>query len=474
MDFKINILNELKESLDLDIVIIKLTTFEQIKQKFVYILKDSYIDLNNNLNSHRFIYDEYLYTKCPDFFIKISSFIKVSCLENPFKFGSINNNFISKNTKISLFNLIKCYLICNDIKYKNKVLFKKIPQSWNAYEYFDLLCWVRDNFNIIFEFLLNKFRLNLYGITLDELLIDLKLNVEELDVNLKNNKEISDVTVIFDIIEFKNGFYFFKFNKFFEKSYLLNKNLKIPNKYLIVKYCDNKFDRKNKPNLWLNLVLQAVNNNIQTLEIICAYIANTIIKNRDVFEKKKVLYIWGESSTGKTTIIARPLWKYFGEENVGILSGSKNFALENLVNKELAILDEYKFNKRRRETDLKLFEGQVILEDVKYNVQEKIKDLNLIVLSNYSINPSDSVDLNTIKHTDEALYNRTQLIKFIKNENIKNPLKLSTEVIKQLDLENMYILIYCNKIYHKLYVKNKGKTINKILTQHLFAEKYLE
>jgi hypothetical protein len=167
------------------------------------------------------------------------------------------------------------------------------------------------------------------------------------------------------------------------------------------------------------------------------------------------------------------LWKYFGEENVGILSGSKNFALENLVNKELAILDEYKFNKKRRETDLKLFEGQIILEDVKYDNLQKIKELNLIVLSNYNINPKEVNDFMFTKYTDEALFNRTELIEFIKHENIRNPINISSELIKKLDIENPYILIFCNRIYHKNFIKNKGKTKNKIINNILQTEQIL-
>ncbi len=59
------------------------------------------------------------------------------------------------------------------------------------------------------------------------------------------------------------------------------------------------------------------------------------------------------------------MWRYFGEKNVVILSTSKNFQLESLINKQLAILDEYRYSPKLREIDLKLFEGQPIKIDKK-------------------------------------------------------------------------------------------------------------
>jgi hypothetical protein len=90
------------------------------------------------------------------------------------------------------------------------------------------------------------------------------------------------------------------------------------------------------------------------------------------------------------------LWRYFGEENIVILSTSKNFHLESLIKKELGILDDYHFSPKRRELDLKLFEGQPLKVDKKYSYQEYLKDLKIITLSNFSINPDDynETDLN--------------------------------------------------------------------------------
>lgn len=95
------------------------------------------------------------------------------------------------------------------------------------------------------------------------------------------------------------------------------------------------------------------------------------------------------------------MWHYFGEENIGILSTSKNFQLESLVNKELGILDEYEYSTKRLELDFKLFEGQPLKIDLKYKEQAGLKDLKIIALSNYSVNPEDysEQDLNKKKQT---------------------------------------------------------------------------
>lgn len=477
-NFKINILNNIKNNLSLDIVLTKAVTFEIIKQKFVYILKDSFIENNNNLNTHFFIYDDYIKSKNELFVNYIEVFIKTDTIKN----FSINNTVIgssynkkaTENTKESTLNLIKFYFIKYDIKYKNGFLFKKIKKSDNSYYQYNTITWIKENLFIIYTDLLLDYKLNLEGTNFDDFLIKNKVSEEDLHLTLKNLPHNSNLSVRFDIIEFQNGYYLFNYNKFIYKKTILEYKLVFNEKIIIVKYYEKIYNRRLIPNNWKNVIMSALNFDQKKFEIICAYLANTIIKNKDVFEKKKVLYVWGNSSTGKTTIIAKPLWKYFGEDNIGIISGSKNFAFEKLVNKEIAILDEYKFNKKRRETDLKLFEGQTIIEDSKYKEQQKIKELNLIVLSNFSVDPEDYQTENEKKNTDTALANRVKLVKFLSSSEIKNPVNLTTDTIKKIDEEDPYILIYCNKIYNKLFIKNKGKTKNKNILQKITNKSILQ
>lgn len=482
-NFKLNILNELKEELSWDIVINKLNKFEIIKQKFSYLVKESYsIDNNkNNLNTHILVYEEYLKQELHIFLNFLKEYIQINEIKglhiNNTNFGSVHNNNLKENTKETTLNLIKWYFLFHGIKYKNGFLFKKIKEANHSYVQYDSIKWIKNNYIEIYKTLLENFFLNIKGISIDDLLLKNKINNEEIDLILKNLPSNYNIELCFDIIEFNNGYYFFKYNKFITKKYIESNNLSLNLSYILLKHYNSVYNRRIIPIFWKNIVLITLNNNKEKLEIICAYIANTIHKNKDIFEKKKVLYIWGDSSTGKTTVIAKPLWKYFGDDNIGILSGSKNFALENLVNKELAILDEYKFNKKRRETDLKLFEGQTILEDAKYKEQQKIKELNIIVLSNFSINPEDyekNEETQYKKNTDIALFNRTNLIKFFSKEEIKNPINLTSDYIKKIEKEDPYILIYCNRIYHKKYIKNTAKTSQKNINELLLKNNFLE
>lgn len=477
-NFKTNILNSLKNNISLDIVIKRITTFENIKQKFVYILKNSYSSENNNIDKHYAVIETHLKEKNQYFINFLEKFIFLKLINgftiNNISIGSVYNPKLLENTKESSLNLIKWYFLLNNIRYKNGFLYKKIENSINSYYQYDTITWIKNNFFNIFYCLLIKFPLNFEGENFDDFLIKNKITKEEIDLTLKNLPHNNNLIIRFDIIEFTNGFYFFNMNKFLEKTKFLQ-NLFVFNKNtILIKYYKKKYNRNNTPKNWKQSVLNVLNNNNEKFEIICAYLANTIIKNKDIFEKQKILYIWGNSSTGKTTIIAKPLWKYFGEENIGIITGSKNFGFEKLVDKELAILDEYKYTKKRRETDLKLFEGQTIIEDAKYKDQQKIKELNLIVLSNFSINPDDYETENEKKNTDIALTNRVKLIKFLSSEEIKNPINLTTKIIKNIEKEDPYTLIYCNKIYHKKYIKNTGKTKNELLIKKIVKENIIE
>lgn len=95
-NFKINILNKLKNNVNWYVVLNKLTRFDISKQKFVYLIKYIY-----NWESHKFIFETYISENCFNF---ISFLYKY---KTNYNYGSINNNSIYKNTKITLYNLIK-------------------------------------------------------------------------------------------------------------------------------------------------------------------------------------------------------------------------------------------------------------------------------------------------------------------------------------------------------------------------------
>lgn len=122
-------------------MITKLNSFEIIKQKFVYILKDSFIFENNNLSRHVLIYEYFLYEKNIDFFKYLNNFIITESInnniENIYDYGSINNIKSFENSKESTYNLIKLFFIIKKFKYKNEFILKKIENSSNSFIQFN-------------------------------------------------------------------------------------------------------------------------------------------------------------------------------------------------------------------------------------------------------------------------------------------------------------------------------------------------
>ena len=53
--------------------------------------------------------------------------------------GSINNYNQIENSKETVLNLIKCYLLCNDILYRNDYLYIKVPNFENSFLQLDTI-----------------------------------------------------------------------------------------------------------------------------------------------------------------------------------------------------------------------------------------------------------------------------------------------------------------------------------------------
>ena len=61
---------------------------------------------------------------------------------------------------------------------------------------------------------------------------------------------------------------------------------------------------------------------------ICFFISQ-LFKNQDNNLKKKYLYIYGPTNTGKTTLITNVLNKYFGKQNIGTYISDNNFKYQD-------------------------------------------------------------------------------------------------------------------------------------------------
>jgi len=174
---------------------------------------------------------------------------------------------------------------------------------------------------------------------------------------------------------------------------------------------------------------------------ICIFIANIFQDKTD--NKKKFLYIQGKTSTGKTTLLTKVLTRYFGDENIGTMTGDGNFKLQDIYGKELVIIDEFVYDEKLKGDLLKLLGGEKLLISKKYEREHKIIEVLCgIILSNSIMKDEDY-------RTNEALNARVEIVEFLKKIGIdENRDKLLKE-------EEAEIIIFCNKLYFAINPKKK-------------------
>lgn len=196
----------------------------------------------------------------------------------------------------------------------------------------------------------------------------------------------------------------------------------------------------------------------ENFEEIAIRVANIFHKSDELVGKQKALYIWGESDTGKSTLIARPIIEFFGKANVGYFNSSNTFKFENLIGKNVAVLDEFSISKNN--TTLlqelkKLLNEEELLADRKYQQATLLEKMPVVIISNYNLNHLNLED-------SKALQNRIKKIQFLKNETVK-----LFRIKKIRDNEEAAIIIKCNNIYFKRLKKTRmtpKQILNAILS----------
>lgn len=461
-----NLSNKYKINISSDSIVKRLINFKDIKNCFHYILKDSYIlNSNNNLKYHFICISEenyHFWHDLDNIFIKVdykNYFIfKHSNKKNLdiHELGSANNEKDLNFSKKTLLLIIQYFIYLNEIIVRNDFVYLKINNTILSYKKAGNLNWFKENIINIYNFLLKIYPLNFYGLDINDLILNHFVDTTMISNHLilKESNKFN-----FGIIEFNDGVYFMDADKFVKRSIITQ--IKEKKYFYTIKYYDKSYnwERQKKPNNWINAVIYVTNFKEDSNEYnnFCSRIANLIIKNNNITGKQKLLYIWGDSSTGKTTIIAKPLWKYFEKENIGIISGNSNFAYDYVINKELVIWDEAVIEKKKREEILKFLENEPIVANRKYKNQEILENIEKIALSNYSLNPDENKKLNHKKtYTDEAIFNRVYSVTFAPQyNNIKEHEKKMKAFIINIENEDPTIMIYCNKILSKTYGKNQ-------------------
>ena len=186
--------------------------------------------------------------------------------------------------------------------------------------------------------------------------------------------------------------------------------------------------------------------NYKDFTIICLFLASLFQEKNDNI-KKNFLYIHGKTNTGKSTYLTKVLTRYFGPENIGTVINSTNFKFQDLKDKLLVIMDEFKYVSNNSSDFLKLLGGEPLLTSQKYNKDHIIIDkLMGLILSNCTILEKD-------EGIHKALLERLHIVEFLFDVKTSN-----NNINRSLENEEANIIIFCNKLYFA-YLNKKRKRL---------------
>ena len=470
----------------IDLKIDSLMYFKDIKNWVMYMHKDitkwkykGYLSMSeqyyNGISWKGFdghlhnIYDYYI---IPNDYVLLYMGLKIDYF---LKYNFNNNIFMNLNgirlvyNKIdqrTLINILQYYLILNEYFIYNDNIYVKIKDSKISYK---LVGGIK-------EVLYDKFQENVVKFYLIYLSgyfegFDFSYLMDTYFVKTKNIIEsIKDISTQriepdFGLIEFTDGVYSIKYDRFFSNK----DNYDFINKISTIKYYDKSYSsiRQNKPNNWIKGVKNAlgVKNDELTNEDflrVCFHILSPV--HKDIFNKRSTLFIHGQSNTGKTTLVANVVTEYYESNNVGSIVSAKNFKWQDLIGKIIGIIDEGRYNSSMSSDLLKITGQEKIIVEKKYSKEHiTIDPIPLIILSNILFE-----DKNI--SIDKALKNRLYIIEFINKiskENLNNS-KLFKDKLKS---EEANIIIYCNKLLFKLKGNNLNKISNKVVLKLIKNEK---
>ena len=344
-----------------------------------------------------------------------------------------------------LINLLQYYLILNKYYIYNDNIYVKVENTKISYRVIGSLIDVlynkfQENVVVFFS---TKFEFYFSGFDFNYLLKNFFIKSKGI---IESIKDISTQRIEpnFGLIEFKDGIYSIEYDRFFSNK----EDYNFSDRISTIKYYNRSYNwvRQNEPKNWISSIKNALNikNNELTNEDyirLCLHIINPIHKN--IFDKKSTLFVYGQSNTGKTTLIANVLSDYFGSTNIGSIVSAKNFKWQDLIGKILGIIDEGRYNPSISSDLLKITGLERVVVEKKYSKDHiVISPIPLIILTNILFEDKN-------KSIDEALKNRLYMIEFINTISLDN-LNNSKTFKKKLKNEEANIIIYCNKLLFKL------------------------
>lgn len=466
-NIKNNILNKLKERfIDCDIVLKDLNKFQDIKNWIKYLHKDKILVFPPRLD----ILEKYIHSGILNIFkkpyrdnynLKNNFKLRNSEQENdylhlqildcfskqPEKILNLNGIILNKNeiNENTIIDLILNYLILNNYYVHNDNVYCKIENTLISYKRLDT----------IKEFIFNKFEDNIIlyftqnfpcqftGFDFYHLIKTFK---NKMEINILKIKNITSnkIDLNFSFLEFNDGVYDIIKNKFTPKDYFNTLNV------ATIKYYNKTYNRtrQDKPKNWINGIKNALGkDNVNDFITICLFIAS-LFKGKNDNIKKNFLYIHGKTNTGKSTYLTKVLTRYFGLENVGNIVNSSNFKFQDLQNKFIVIMDEFRYSHNFSSDFLKLLGGEPLLITQKYSKDHIILgNLMGLILSNYMF-----IDKN--EDINKALLERLHVVEFLYDVNKNLP-----NINETLKDEEANIIIFCNKLYFSYFNEKQKRNI---------------
>lgn len=451
--FIYNLKNKLLKDLnEKDLIIELIEEFNNYRNKLNYLFKEKnslYIITLHTIELKEFIEKE-----------KILEGVKIKIDYDNYQHLSSYTKTNKKYDEYTLINLINFYFEYKKMVLFNNIVYRKLPNKILSYEKFVEIEKLPELIKNIFGELLFIFDSQLKNIDFYTLQIEYVPKIEQL---IRKTKEIiiSKITINFDIIEFTDGIYLLSKDKFIPKHIFENNELRGLG---TLKYYNKTYKHLKNPDIWKNAITEALNNK-NIAEELFYHFASVFNKKDELLGKKKTIYINGSSSTGKTTLISKPINHFYGPENVGLISNNNAFTLENVVNKQVVICDEAHHYTLNGGDLLKLLEkNNPILIERKHKEAVTTQNLNIVFLSNKELEINE-------KETKEALNNRLKLFVFQKklSENVHD----YNFLLNNLKENEINIVVYCNKLFFKKYVYNnskKPKLRNKRILEKLQIE----
>ena len=436
---KNNIMNYLKNQMlagdilikELDIKIDILYTFLDVKKWITYIHKNF---LNSQFNPMMYIIEKYknfsekIFINIYDTLNNIIPWILQTNLNNLLRFNEISLDLYIYNIKKSEYDnvvgiktvdkkitqeTILClilYFIQMKCFFLNKNnIYEKIENTQISYKLVGSIENILyDNFqeNII-TFFKKNFHCHFNGFDFFNLIKQHKIKNKK---NIEVIKDISTAKIEFDfsLMEFTDGIYSIKYNKFIPKKQQIENFKKFTLKYYNKSY--NRI-RQNKPQNWIGGICKALDvkseNELECNEGFLKIIKAFGLIFQDEKIKKSTLFIYGPSNSGKTTLITEPITNFLGLENIGTIVSTTNFKWQGLFEKVLGIIEEGRYNQSMSSDLLKISGQENIIVEKKYSKEHiEIKPIPLIIISNVLFEDKN-------ENINKALKNRMLVVEFI-------------------------------------------------------------